>query len=384
MNSSKIIFSKIVLRSMLFLFSFTLAYSNTSITPLTFNDIELISMESIGENSSLIGNLKESQAVQTFNSRISRQFGKLLFKEAQLATYTGGKQAIITPINNETKALMLISYLAGKNEGFKTHMVFEIASHAKGEAEAFTGQLAFYDVDGSLIYGVVYKNGELNRELNSVNRSNRGTNWPCIASCLRGFYRTNIGKWCKKKCLKCFSNPKWLSCFACAGCLIGGTAYCVWKCHKGSGNGSNGGSGGTGNDCKSNALPKINGKTSKTLQVCPREKIILDGSASKRCNNNKYFISVEEADAYWNRKGGEVSQWQSSSVIDVKAFSASKGLYMQPGKYYRVKLAVGNPWHSETILVYIKPSCGHVIDKGDTKKQLNPDKIKPDPKLKKF
>jgi hypothetical protein len=101
----------------------------------------------------------------------------------------------------------------------------------------------------------------------------------------------------------------------------------------------------------------LNDQSSSVVEICQNEPIIMDGSASTDASG--YFVSVQLSDQWWNRYGPEIMRWLSPSeaanisYFDIIGFVDS-GLSFQPGQYYRVKLAVGSPWHENTKLVYIR------------------------------
>jgi beta-glucanase (GH16 family) len=118
--------------------------------------------------------------------------------------------------------------------------------------------------------------------------------------------------------------------------------------------------------CNTSISYKVNGQVpsgfSPTLIDNGRD-IILDGTASTLCNDN-YFISVQKSYANGTPVPGsaEIQQWIEGTAVghfDVRAFARSKGLVLECGSNYRVKMASGSPWVEKTSLIYIKP-CGNV------------------------
>lgn len=85
--------------------------------------------------------------------------------------------------------------------------------------------------------------------------------------------------------------------------------------------------------------------------------ILKDGSPC----TDQYFVSLQESNAYWNGIGTEVMQWVgsyfSSQIINgtfnLRDFAQRNGFVIQSKKYYRVKIAKGNPWQESTVLIYI-------------------------------
>jgi hypothetical protein len=94
----------------------------------------------------------------------------------------------------------------------------------------------------------------------------------------------------------------------------------------------------------------------------PNSPLIMDARHAAT-DNGKYFLSVQLSDQSWNTYGTEIKKWLEPSQCpycfnktsyNIRIFCAVKNFPLQPGKFYRVKLAV-SPWHSTTKLVYL---CG--------------------------
>lgn len=102
----------------------------------------------------------------------------------------------------------------------------------------------------------------------------------------------------------------------------------------------------------------INGQSTDSVEVTAGEPIFLDGCAS-RCAKD-YFVSVQLSDLWWNRYGQEIQKWltpeeaQDICHFDLKQFLQGTGLSWNSGNYYRVKLAVSDPWSEKSILVHVK------------------------------
>jgi hypothetical protein len=89
---------------------------------------------------------------------------------------------------------------------------------------------------------------------------------------------------------------------------------------------------------------------------------VADATASS--GELQYFWSVEESDANWGRKGGEIMQWFTGQAgpLDLRAFVDSKApnAPIKCNVPYRVKLAVANQcvsWRDITKLVTFTCSC---------------------------
>ena len=105
-----------------------------------------------------------------------------------------------------------------------------------------------------------------------------------------------------------------------------------------------------------NAMPT--GKTA-FVQTLPRAvpHLALAGNATSFCKDasiivngssdfaDKHFWSIQQSDANgWTPLGPEYSEWFSgpAGTIDMAQFAAQKGLVFECGKFYSIKLAVGN------------------------------------------
>jgi len=111
-------------------------------------------------------------------------------------------------------------------------------------------------------------------------------------------------------------------------------------------------------DCIAQAAFTLNGSSEPFIQIGAEEELILDGSLSTCVSN--YFVTVQQSDRNWSQIGPRAERYLSPSEIaridqfDVRLFAAYRGLTMEPGKYYRIVLGVGHPWHDMTKLVYIR------------------------------
>jgi len=115
----------------------------------------------------------------------------------------------------------------------------------------------------------------------------------------------------------------------------------------------------------------INGKPGeggKVINVLSTDPILLDGSGSSCAVD--YFVSVQESDSSGKVKGQEVGKWLTwkdfmkyagvghVKTFDVKGFA--EGLFQfqfLPGRYYKVKFAVGPPTHETAKLILIVDPC---------------------------
>lgn len=111
--------------------------------------------------------------------------------------------------------------------------------------------------------------------------------------------------------------------------------------------------------CKARARFQINGSSEPEVDVCSGQSLRLDGRTST-CYSG-LFVSVQRSDPRWNRHGKEAmgwlprSNWGTIGSFDIADFAERRGAPVQSGEYYRVKLAVSAPWHSESKLVHVLP-----------------------------
>lgn len=115
-------------------------------------------------------------------------------------------------------------------------------------------------------------------------------------------------------------------------------------------------------DCCLNAQFKLNNLTNDVITLSYGTPIRLDLTVGKNCIDN-YFMSVQESDANWNRYGPENMRWLSPSEVgglggvsnlNVQNFNSWYGTFnFMQNKYYRVKIAVGDPWTERTVLLYL-------------------------------
>ena len=95
---------------------------------------------------------------------------------------------------------------------------------------------------------------------------------------------------------------------------------------------------------------KINGNSNNTMTLPLSGSLTMDLANAVTCTEH-YFISVQESDASWKSYGTEVSKWVSIPASSYNLKSLYTGF--QKNKYYRVKLAVGEPWTERTVLLYL-------------------------------
>jgi len=112
----------------------------------------------------------------------------------------------------------------------------------------------------------------------------------------------------------------------------------------------------------------INGVSAweEPIKVCSAGPIIID--VSKSSCASQYFLSIELSDRWWNRYGGEYSQWLTNAeyqqfgqptAFDVKGWAEHHYFAFVPGQFYRVKLAVETPWNEHTKVISIQPTEPH-------------------------
>jgi hypothetical protein len=115
-------------------------------------------------------------------------------------------------------------------------------------------------------------------------------------------------------------------------------------------------------DCCLSPQFKLNNLTNDQMTLSQGTPIRLDLTVGKNCIDN-YFMSVQESDANWNRYGSENMKWLSPSEVgglggvsnlNVHNFNSWYGTFnFQKNKYYRIKIAVGDPWTERTVLLYL-------------------------------
>ncbi|MGL4595926.1 MAG: GEVED domain-containing protein, partial [Bacteroidia bacterium] len=77
--------------------------------------------------------------------------------------------------------------------------------------------------------------------------------------------------------------------------------------------------------------------------------------------NGIYFLSFQQCDAAGNPIGNEAMKWltmlesQKLHELDAKTLSASAGMNLTAGNYYRIKMATSNPWTEKVRIIYINP-----------------------------
>ena len=120
------------------------------------------------------------------------------------------------------------------------------------------------------------------------------------------------------------------------------------------------------------AALRINGWStpmSSYVTVCPYTPIIASAQGSNCAE--KYFLSIELSDRWWNRKGGEYAEWLSKSTqgtygnitsgFKLNEWAEAHYFHFVPGQYYRVKLAIGPWWRETTQLIYVDSTPKSVV-----------------------
>jgi hypothetical protein len=111
--------------------------------------------------------------------------------------------------------------------------------------------------------------------------------------------------------------------------------------------------------CAAHASFTLNGNSASSITIDNSDPLIMDGSQSTCASG--YFVSVQLSDGNWGRFGPEAMRWLTPAEVstidhfDVREFAAANGVSMGPNKYYRVKLAVAQPWNESTKLIFINP-----------------------------
>lgn len=110
---------------------------------------------------------------------------------------------------------------------------------------------------------------------------------------------------------------------------------------------------------------EINGSSSPVVASCGAGFLLLDGSGT--LGESQYFVSMQKSDRWWNRFGDEVTGWFPGEVpddFDLESFARGGGLELEGGTYYRVKLAIADPWQEETRLLHILPASAEMTVNG--------------------
>ena len=104
-------------------------------------------------------------------------------------------------------------------------------------------------------------------------------------------------------------------------------------------------------------VPSLYGPLDVT-ELCLVDDLFVDGSAS--CNEDSYFVELAEFNpTTWTSVQVFHSNWvlpltQAPNNINIVSFLPN-GYHLRPGKIYRFRLAVGNPWNS--VDIFFKVSC---------------------------
>lgn len=110
---------------------------------------------------------------------------------------------------------------------------------------------------------------------------------------------------------------------------------------------------------QASASLSINNQFSNEVSVCEFDDITLDVSGSS-CETG-WFLSLQEANSSWGGIGPGYTQWfagQAPANIDLRFYAAALwNLGLEPGKQYRLKYAVKEPWDVVTKLLKVR-NCG--------------------------
>lgn len=109
-----------------------------------------------------------------------------------------------------------------------------------------------------------------------------------------------------------------------------------------------------------NEVHEVNSKFGplKVTELCLIDDLLVDGSAS--CNETGYFVGLAEFDPItWTDVQLLHSGWVSTTTqapnnINIVSFLPT-GYHLRPGKIYRFRLAVANPWDS--VDIFFEVSC---------------------------
>lgn len=116
----------------------------------------------------------------------------------------------------------------------------------------------------------------------------------------------------------------------------------------------------------------INGKNGSTVASAVAVPlslslpVIMDASTSYM-PGHQYFISVQECQSNGTLIGTEAMDWLTSAQVatvynfDLKAFAQLRGVTLQSGHYYRVKLASASPWTENNQYMYMTACANDMV-----------------------
>jgi hypothetical protein len=115
----------------------------------------------------------------------------------------------------------------------------------------------------------------------------------------------------------------------------------------------------------------------EVTELCLLDQLLVDGSKST-CED-RYYVDIAEFDPVnWRDVNVLYSNWVSTTNpapnnIKITDF-LPQGYQLRPGKIYRFRLAVGNPWHSKDIyfkIVCCDDPCLEAVDDDDIQSLTN-------------
>lgn len=129
-------------------------------------EVTVVSEEDLREGNPLL------EAVRTASGG-SDCFGKLLWDNSTLITYSNGTQVIATPIEAKGESNHLVTVLGEKEE--LTSFIIKVTPNGKGEGNNFT--IGMYTPDCKLMHYSNYVNGRFTEGLNNMGKLKiQGTN----------------------------------------------------------------------------------------------------------------------------------------------------------------------------------------------------------------
>jgi hypothetical protein len=128
-------------------------------------------------------------------------------------------------------------------------------------------------------------------------------------------------------------------------------------------------------DFKPNARLE-SGTTNRYISCVGRNGLNLWLNTQGSSCTSRYFIEMSEVDQNFNNVSGtNLSKWITPftslpNVLNVSNIYTNAGYNFQIGKYYRIKLAVGFPWHSKEVFVKFIPllQCPLINNVGKTRR----------------
>ena len=129
-------------------------------------EVTVVSEEDLREGNPLLESVRLA-------SGSSDCFGKLLWGNSTLVTYSDGTQVMLTPVDGKGESAHLVTVLTGKGE--PTSFFLKVTPNGKGEGNNFT--IGMYTPDCQLMHYSNYANGKFTDGVNNMgNLKIQGTN----------------------------------------------------------------------------------------------------------------------------------------------------------------------------------------------------------------